>query len=246
MQEKKTISGHVADLKKHLIRVAIISLLCFFSCLYFTKNIFAFLTNIGGVENMKFIFTSPEGGFILLVSVALNVCIIILLPFFLLEGLLFASPAIENKKTIYTIYAVSTALYFASQIISLKILIPLFVKFLTSIEFEGVDFYITTQNYIAFITKVSLSIGVVFQLPIVLILLVKSGIVPIKFLKEKRKHAFIFCFILSALLTPPDVLSQIIVGLMLYIFYEIVILVCTIGILPNKNLDNKKNDFTLG
>lgn len=226
MQEKKTIPEHLNDLKIHLIRVIIITLLCFFLCLYFAKNIFDFAIYAFKMEGIKFIFTSPDGGFNLLITIAFSVCVICLMPYFLLEGLLFGREAIHNKKLIFGIYIVSVVFYIASMIISFKILIPLFVKVLISIEFKDVEFYISTANYISFAFKIALAISVVFQAPIILILLVKSSIVSVKKLQQKRRFIFVFCFLLGALLTPPDVISQIIVGILLYAFYEMVILFC--------------------
>lgn len=223
MQEKKTILEHFNDLKKHIIRILIVSIMCLFACFYFANDIFKFIITIGNLESMKFIFTSPESGFLLIINLAFNVCAIILLPYFLLEMLLFATLKIPKK--VFIIFAISVLLYYFAIFLSFKIIIPMFVKVLTSIEFTNVEFYISTQNYITFITKIALAIGFVFEFPVMLFLLVNAKIISNSGLRKKRKIAFVSAFILGAVLTPPDVFSQIIVGLTLYIFYEIVILI---------------------
>ena len=231
MQEKisqQTLEKHLKDLKLCFIRIFIFFTTLFVVCLLLSNKIFTYIIKFLQNKNLKLIFSSIESGFLTEISIAINTAFILSLPIFALEIIIFAKDAIakERIKQIMILYFISILLYFMAIIFTINFILPIFIEFLTSFAFTGVDFYLNTALFIKFIFTTLTVFSVIFQVPILLFLLVKLNILKLEFLKKKRKFIFVICFILGALLTPPDVVSQIVCALMLYLFFEISLFLC--------------------
>jgi sec-independent protein translocase protein TatC len=220
---EKPFLEHLQDLKIISIRILIFFLCVFFVNFYFVEKIFEIIVKIGNISDFKIIFTSIESGFLSEISISFHSSVILLIPYLSLEILLFSKEIFSKKHftQLLIIFSFGIFLYATSIFATLKFIIPLFVNFLMSFNFFGVDFYINATTYITFVSKTIIVFGFIFETPIFLILLIKTGVIKLKKLEKNRKFIFIFCFILSAILTPPDVLSQVIAGVLLYLFFEI-------------------------
>jgi sec-independent protein translocase protein TatC len=220
---EKPFLEHLQDLKIILIRILIFFLCVFSVNFYFVEKIFEIIVKIGNISDFKIIFTSIESGFLSEISISFHSSLILLIPYLSLEIILFSKEIFSKKHftQLLIIFSFGIFLYAASIFATLKFIIPLFVKFLMSFNFFGVDFYINATTYITFISKTIIVFGFIFETPIFLILLIKAGVIKLKMLEKNRKFVFVVCFVLSAVLTPPDVLSQVIAGVLLYLFFEI-------------------------
>jgi sec-independent protein translocase protein TatC len=105
------------------------------------------------------------------------------------------------------------------------IITPFAITFLAGYQIEGVEAMPALSSYINYMTMFTLPVGIVFELPIVVFFLSKIGLITPEFMKSYRRHAVILILILAAIITPPDVITQILVGMPLYVLYEISIVI---------------------
>ncbi len=164
-----------------------------------------------------------EGQFSMLIWTSITAGFIIAFPFILWELWKFVSPALYEKerKNIKYFIAVASLLFFMGVAFGYYILTPLSINFLAHMTISPlVENSIDVNSYIGLVKTTSLATGLVFELPIVIYFLSKIGIVTPVFMRKYRKYAYVIILIIAAIVTPPDVISQIIVSIPLIILYE--------------------------
>ena len=143
-------------------------------------------------------------------------------------------PAFDNKLTIFKIImfiCISLLLFIFGLFFGYYILIPFSVNFFKSISIpllESISLNYTLENYLVYLIWILIISSLVYQLPLLILFIVKMGIIDIKWLKSNRRYVIVSFFVLSALFTPPDQLSQLMVTLPLIILYEISIVIVRI------------------
>lgn len=210
---------------------------------FFTNRMFARVAEFTGVEALK-INTAPfqvininmAGQFATHISVSLVAGIIASFPYIFYEFWCFIKPALySNEKKhargsiFYTSFLFALGVLFGYYLIT-----PLSVHFLGSYSVsDQVMNQINLKSYISSITSIVLASGVIFELPVLIFFLSKIGLVTPDFLKKYRKHSVVLILILSAIITPPDIFSQVLVCLPLMLLYEI-------GIKISKRIQKKQ------
>lgn len=180
-----------------------------------------------------------EGQFSMLIWTSITVGFIIAFPFILWELWKFVGPALyeKEKKNIKYFISLASLLFFIGVAFGYFILVPLSINFLSNLTISSmVQNQIDIDSYIGLVKSTSLATGLVFELPIVIYFLSRIGLVTPKFLHDYRKYAYVIILIIAAIVTPPDVISQMIVTIPLIILYEISIFISKI---VNKNRDAK-------
>lgn len=221
----KTLKEHIKDIRKIVIRAIFFLIIIFAVILYYNEIIFThLLLFLKKPAEMRLIFPSIDSAFSFKISFSFSIAIIILIPYFGFEILIFLQPAFTSIGKKYFIWLfISSLLYFIGQLIALIFLSPLIIEFFHSFSIKGIEFYINIENYIGFILKMITSFGFSFQLPLLLYALVYFNIISVESLRKRRKIVFVSSFIIGAALTPPDVPSQIILALALYSFFELIL-----------------------
>jgi sec-independent protein translocase protein TatC len=210
---------------------------------FFTNQMFAKLSEIVGVEALK-INTTPfqvininmAGQFATHISVSIVAGLIASFPYIFYEFWCFIKPALySNEKKhargsiFYTSFLFALGVLFGYYLIT-----PLSVHFLGSYNVsDQVVNQINLKSYISSITSIVLASGVIFELPVLIFFLSKIGLVTPEFLRKYRKHAVVIILILSAIITPPDIFSQVLVCMPLMLLYEI-------GIKISKRIQKKQ------
>lgn len=169
-----------------------------------------------------------EGQFSMLIWTSITAGFIISFPFILWELWKFVSPALyeREKKNIKYFIAIASFLFFLGVAFGYFLLTPLSINFLANLTISTqVENQIDIDSYIGLVKTTSLATGLVFELPIVIFFLAKMGLVTAKFLRDYRKYAIVIILIIAAIVTPPDVISQIIVTIPLWILYEVSIFI---------------------
>ncbi|MFY0483527.1 twin-arginine translocase subunit TatC [Flavobacterium sp. PLA-1-15] len=169
-----------------------------------------------------------EGQFSMLIWTSITAGFIISFPFILWELWKFVSPALyeKEKKNIKYFIAIASFLFFLGVAFGYFILTPLSINFLANLTISTqVENQIDIDSYIGLVKTTSLATGLVFELPIVIFFLAKMGLVTAKFLRDYRRYAIVIILIIAAIVTPPDVISQIIVTIPLWILYEVSIFI---------------------
>ena len=158
------------------------------------------------------------------IIVALVAGLIMAFPVIIFEFWMFFKPALHENEAKYTKGAVlsTTTLFFMGVLFGYYVLAPLSVHFLSSYHVSpDVTNQINIRSYIGTLTSICLATGVIFELPIIAFFLTKIGIITPTFMRTYRKHAIVLIFILAAIITPPDVFSQMLVSIPLLILYEV-------------------------
>jgi sec-independent protein translocase protein TatC len=154
--------------------------------------------------------------------------VIVAFPYVFWEIWRFIKPALYEKESRYSQGAivVVSLLFGVGVLFGFYIIAPMSISFLTTYQVSAsVENIVSLNSYISTVTSIVFSAGVLFELPIFIYFLAKIGIVSADFLKKYRRHAIVVVFILAAIITPPDVVSQIMVSLPLLVLYEISIVV---------------------
>jgi sec-independent protein translocase protein TatC len=177
------------------------------------------------------------------ITVALVAGLILAAPIVINEFWKFFKPALHTNEAKYAQSAVlaTTLLFFMGVLFGYFLLAPLSIHFLSSYNIsESVVNQINIRSYIGTLTSICLATGLVFELPIIAFFLTKIGIITPTFMRKYRKHAIVVIFIIAAIITPPDVFSQILVSIPLLLLYEVSILVSA-GVMRKK--DKKHDEF---
>lgn len=196
-------------------------------CWFFSEQILNFLriplepflkdTN-GGL-----IFTAPQDNFMAHLQVAFFSAILLSSPYWLNQFWGFISPGLYKKeKKVFSVFWITgTGLFLLGASFAYFVVLPLVFSLFMNFG-GGVDKpFITIKNYLSFIIRFILVFGMVFEMPLILIFLCQWNIISLKILKKYRRHAIVILSALSALITPPDVLSLFLLGLPLVILYEV-------------------------
>jgi len=170
------------------------------------------------------------------IVVALVAGLIVAFPFVIREFWLFFKPALHSNEAKHARGAVlaSSLLFFIGVLFGYFLLAPLSIHFLSSYQISAdVVNQINVRSFIGTITSICLATGVVFELPIVAFFLTKIGVITPAFMRQYRKHSIVVIFILSAIITPPDIFSQTLVAVPLLILYEVSIFISA-GVMKRK------------
>ena len=224
---------HLRELRNRIILCFIFLIICFSVFFYYSDYIGKILTQplfnlVDPTQNKRMIFTSLPEVFVSNLKIALFASFLISFPFFVLQFVLFISPALYKKEKNFflPILFLVPFLFFLGLLFSYFFLIPVIWSFFLSFENFLVDSFSLElesrySEYMKLTMYLLFSCGISFLFPILLILLTKLKILNLKSLKRNRKYFVIGILIFSAIFTPPDVISQLGIAIPLIIFYEI-------------------------
>tara|TARA_B100002052_G_scaffold78046_1_gene71029 strand:- start:466 stop:1248 length:783 start_codon:yes stop_codon:yes gene_type:complete len=249
ISKKMTLIDHLIELRNRLLVAAISFLILFFLCfIKFTDNnqnladlVYIFLQQPLANELAKtggrMIFTALHEGFFTQVKVAFFISFSIAFPIFLIQIWKFVAPGLyENEKKAFFPFLIATPILFLlGAAMVYYIVIPLAWNFFISFQvtsFEGalpIELEPKISEYLSLVMKLIFAFGLCFELPVVLLLLTRTGIITSQDLAEKRKYAILTAFVLAAILTPPDVISQILLAVPIIVLYEFTIILSKIG-----------------
>jgi sec-independent protein translocase protein TatC len=220
---------HLEELRwciiKSLISVLIITVVCFF----FYEYLFEILLIPGNKLDppLKLQAIKVQTPFMILLEIALIMGIVLSIPIIFYQIWKFVSPGLlRYEKTIVPALAASTLLCFSlGALFAYFIIIPNALNFFRNISAGKIDYNISIDFYLGFILRLIIVFGVVFLLPILSFILTKIGLLTPKFMRKYRRYAIVLAFVLGAILTPPDVITQVFLAVPLIILYEISIFI---------------------
>jgi sec-independent protein translocase protein TatC len=224
--DKQPFLGHLEELRKRLVICAIAIGIGFIISYFFAKQLFAYLilplTKVLP-DDSRLIFTNLPEMFIAYIKVALVAGIILAIPIIFYQLWMFLAPALYQKEKRYIIPFVlfSSILFAAGSLFGYLVVFPYGFKFFVSFATEEIQALPSVKQYFSFAIRLLLAFGLVFEMPIVVLFLTKIGLITPDSMKKFRKFAILCSFILSAILTPPDVATQLMMALPIIILYEI-------------------------
>jgi|TARA_B100000953_G_scaffold221990_1_gene183757 sec-independent protein translocase protein TatC len=234
-EDKTGFISHLAELRKRLIHCLIFLFTIFVICYFFSEYIYGFLVEPyssavkdDGTER-RLIFTALQETFLTYLKVSFFAAFFITSPFVLVQIWKFIAPGLykHEKSSLIPYLVITPILFLLGGMLVYYLIMPLAIKFFLSFESSGaitnlpIQLEAKVNEYLSLIMKLIFAFGLSFQLPVVLSLLARIGIIDSKFLKERRKYVVVIIFTAAAILTPPDPVTQIGLALPLLILYEL-------------------------
>lgn len=224
---KAPLLDHLIELRKRLLWVVATLLVAFFACLYFAKPIFAVLVQpLLAAGQGKLIYTDVFEAFFVEVKVAFFAALMVTFPVFATQLWRFVAPGLYAKeKKAFLPFLLMTPVFFGGgAAFAYLVAMPWALKFLLGFEGNvgGVEQEALPAigNYLTFVTRFLFGFGVAFLTPVLLMVLERAGVVSLEKLRASRRYAVVACGFVSAILTPPDAVSMLMMLVPLYALYE--------------------------
>ena len=247
-EKEASFVGHLTELRSRLIKSCVYLLVLFILSYTFAENIYNFLVHpyADAVKddgtNRRLIFTALHETFITYLKLAFFTALFIGSPILLIQIWKFIAPGLyKNEKKALLPYLVATpTLFLLGGMLVYYLIMPLAIKFFLSFETASninslpIQLEAKVNEYLSLIMRLIFAFGLSFQLPVLLSLLARVGFIDSKYLKQRRRYVIVIIFAFAAVLTPPDPITQIGLGIPLLILYEL-------SILSVRFIENKKN-----
>jgi len=220
-----TFIQHLVELRDKLLHSVIAILVIFIGIFPFANEVYAFIAApIIGVlpTDTNIIAIGVISPFLTPLKMALIFAVYLAMPYLLFQVWSFIAPALykHERRLILPLVVSSTILFYAGLLFSFYVVFPVIFGFLVSIGPNIVDFTPDIQYYLDFVLKVSFAFGVAFEVPIATILLIMFGITTVETLKKNRPYVIIGAFALGMILTPPDIISQTLIAIPMWLLFE--------------------------
>jgi len=232
------IVQHLIELRNRLLYSVIALLIVFLALFPFANEIYLFVSEPLQVflpEESSMIATEVATPFLTPFKLTFFVAFVLSVPFLLYQIWAFLAPGLykNEKGLILPLLFSSVLLFYAGIVFAYVVVFPLIFGFFTSTAPEGVTVMTDIGSYLDFVTKLFIAFGVAFEIPIAAILLIRSDVISADDLGKKRPYIIVGCFIVGMLLTPPDVISQALLAVPMWLLFE-----C--GVFFGRRLHSKK------
>ncbi|MGB9730824.1 MULTISPECIES: twin-arginine translocase subunit TatC [Calditerrivibrio] len=230
---EQPLMTHLEELRKRLIRIMIALTIVFSICYWKSVYLFQF------IKKPLILFMPPNSslsmlklteGFLTELKLSFMAAVFFAMPYILYELWKFIAPGLYTHERKYVSGFVISAsfLFFFGSFFCYQFVLPIAFKFFLTYATDGITANLSLTWYLSFVVKLMLGFGVVFELPVIVFFLAKIGLVTEDMLKKYRGYSIVGIFIIAAILTPPDVVSQVLMAIPLLILYEISIFVAKI------------------
>ena len=221
--KEDTFVGHLEELRKRIIIIILSILITSIGSYIYVDNIINILIKPVG----KLIFIKPTEALFTKLKVAILCGILIALPVVLYQIWQFIGPALFELEKKYLKFAIffSYSLFIFGVSFAYFIVFPIGIKFLLNMGTQNIQPFISLSSYIDFLIIFVLTSGIIFQLPLIILIMTKIGIITPKWLTDSRKHIILVIFIIAAIITPgPDIFSQFAMAIPTLLLYEVSII----------------------
>ena len=225
-QKEQPLLEHLTELRSRILRSLGVTFLIFIPLYYFSNEVYVWLSApLVAVlpAGSSMIATQVASPFLTPFKLSIYSAIFIGIPYLLHQVWMFVSPGLyrHEKRFAIPLLVSSTALFYGGMLFAYYLVFPLVFGFFTQVAPDGVAIMTDINQYLDFVLKMFLAFGIAFEIPIATMLLAWSGISSVESMKQKRPYVVIGCFVAGMLLTPPDVISQIMLAAPAWLLFEV-------------------------
>jgi sec-independent protein translocase protein TatC len=226
MSTEDTFISHLVELRDRLLRAIIAVVAVFLLLFYWAADIYTIFAQplLAALPvDGKMIATDVVGVFLVPVKVTLLVAFLFCLPYVLYQVWAFVAPGLyaHEKRLVVPLIVTSSVLFFCGMAFAYFVVFPSVFRFMAAIAPEGVAWMTDIEKYFSFVLTMFVAFGITFETPVAVVLLVRMDIVGVDKLKQGRPYVIVGAFVVAAIFTPPDVVSQLLLAIPLCFLYEV-------------------------
>ena len=223
---EQSFISHLIEIRSRLLRVVIVVLVIFLGLFSFAEELYGWLAQPllrYLPESSSMIATQVASPFLTPFKLSIVMAIFIAVPFILYQIWGFIAPGLykHEQKMFLPLLISSSLLFYLGAAFAYYIIFPLVFQFFTSIQLEGVRQMTDITDYLDFVLKMFIAFGLAFEVPVAIILLTKMGMVNVETLGEKRPYVIVGSFVVGMLITPPDIISQVLLAVPVWLLFEL-------------------------
>jgi len=227
--DERPFLEHILELRQRMLKAVLAVLLLFFPLYYFANDIYTWvaaplMANLPSGSNM--IATEVASPFVTPFKLSMYSALFLAMPFILHQAWAFISPGLylREKRFAMPLLVSSIVLYYLGMMFAYYLVFPLAFKFFASVTPVGVTMMTDINKYLDFAIGLFLAFGFAFEIPIATFLVVATGLTTTQNLVSKRPYVIVGCFVVGAVMTPPDVISQIMLAMPMWALFELGVL----------------------
>lgn len=245
--EEQTLVSHLVELRQRLIWAILIVFVIFLGLFYFANDLYQALSEpLTSLlpEGTSMIATDVTSPFFAPFKLTLVASIFLAMPFILHQAWSFIAPGLyrHEKRLAIPLLVSSIFLFYCGIAFAYFVVFPLIFGFFTSVGPENVAVMTDISSYLNFVLKLFFAFGIVFEIPIATLLLIWSGATTAKDLSSKRAYVLVGCFVIGMLLTPPDVISQSLLAIPMWLLFELGIVLSKVFVRKDQVEDSEEEE----
>ena len=223
-----SLFDHLDELRKRLIIIVIVNFVAAILLFSQTEIIMSYLLEVN--PGMELVYTTPSELLTVYIQLSLILAVTICSPITVYQVWAFIEKGLyeKEKKAILFTLIFGVVFFIIGVAFCYFMVLPTTLEFFVRIAIEEVSSMLSIQSYVSFVNMMLLAFGLVFEMPVIIFLLSKLGIIKPEFLKKNRGIIIVAIFIFAAIITPPDIISQLMLGIPMVILLEFSILICTL------------------
>ncbi len=230
MSEQETFISHLIELRDRILRSLIVFAIVFVCLFPFAQDLYTLVAGpmlAALPKGKEMLATGVASPFFIPVKVTMMSALVVALPYILYQAWAFVAPGlyVHEKKMIAPLVISSTLLFLCGMAFAYFLVLPTVFRFLASFTPEGVSFAPDIAQYLDFVLTLLVAFGLAFQVPVAVVVLVWIGVMTVDKLKEIRPYVIVGAFVVGAIFTPPDVISQLMLAIPMWLLYELGIIV---------------------
>lgn len=221
----QSIVEHLIELRSRMIRAIVVLILLLIPLLYFSNDIYEFVATplLVYLPESSIIVTDVTAAFLTPFKLTFFVAVFFSMPFLLYQIWAFVAPALyrKEKRLAVPIFISSIVLFYVGVAFAYFIVFPLIFEFFTSVAPTSVTVMPDITSHLNLVIKLFFAFGLAFEIPVATVILIVAGVISPKKLEQKRGYVIVGCFVIGMLLTPPDVISQAMLAIPMWMLFEV-------------------------
>ncbi|MEO8976804.1 MAG: twin-arginine translocase subunit TatC [Casimicrobiaceae bacterium] len=223
---QETFMSHLVELRSRLLKAVVVVLVIFLALTPFSKELYTLVAKPlmhALPHGATMIATDVTGTFLVPLKVTLLAAFLVSLPWVLWQIWAFVAPGLyrNEQRLALPLIVSSVVFFFIGMSFAYFLVFPWIFAFFVSFTPDGVQMMTDIDKYLSFVLWMFLAFGVTFEIPVVLVVLVRLGVVPLAKLRQFRRYVIVGAFIVAAVITPPDVVSQLMLAVPMCLLYEL-------------------------